>query len=287
MNIAIVYFSGTGNTKYIAELLESGFNMKNDVSLFKVEDILLKRTSFDINKYDLIGLGFPTYGFNPPFCIFNFIKDYENMDRKKIFLFYTNAGPLYINDLVCYGLKRKLKRKGFLVVYERQFHMPANILTRYNDDVCKQLCNAAVHKTSEMVVDIEQNKIIVRNDGIAPLFFRWSYTMYNRLGWIMLALDFNATEKCNLCLKCFNECPQNNISIKNGKIKIGINCQACYRCVYNCPQRAIRGRLYNIAIYKNGYDIESIINDDSISGNYITKETKGYYKLFIKYLFDK
>ena len=85
MNISIVYFSGTGNTKYIAELLESGFNENNDVDLIKLEDIIFKRVSFDINKYDLIGLGFPTYGFNPPLNVYNFVKRYDNMNDKKIY----------------------------------------------------------------------------------------------------------------------------------------------------------------------------------------------------------
>ena len=85
-------------------------------------------------------------------------------------------------------------------------------------------------------------------------------------------------------MKCINQCPQNNIKIKNNKIKYGINCLACYRCVYNCPQKAITGRFYKFAVLKDGYNIKLILKNNKIDNNYITKDTKGYYKIFYKYL---
>lgn len=47
---------------------------------------------------------------------------------------------------------------------------------------------------------------------------------------------------------------------------------------------AITGRLYKFAILKEGYNIKPILKNDGIDKNYITKATKGYYKIFYKYL---
>lgn len=49
----------------------------------------------------------------------------------------------------------------------------------------------------------------------------------------------------------------------------------------------LRGRLYNAAIFKAGYNIKSIIENTQLEGNYVTKQTRGYYKIFIKYFFDE
>jgi formate hydrogenlyase subunit 6/NADH:ubiquinone oxidoreductase subunit I len=63
-----------------------------------------------------------------------------------------------------------------------------------------------------------------------------------------------------------------------------LNCLACYRCVYRCPNRAISGRLYGFAIFKKGYDIRRIVDSEEIRGEFINENTKGYYRIFLRYL---
>ena len=154
-NISIIYFSGTGNTEVVASLIEAGLNETNDVDVYKVEDILLGRVEFDIHKYDLVGFGYPIYGFNAPSIIYDFIKRYKNMNNLNTFIFSTCAGPLYLNDIASFGFKNKLRIRGFSVIYERQFYMPANILTKYDDRLVKQLYNKAVLMVEEMVSEVK------------------------------------------------------------------------------------------------------------------------------------
>lgn len=284
MTISILYFSGTGNTEIVANLIAKEFNKHGLIELFRVEDILLNKVEYDIEKYDIVGIGYPIYGFNPPFNIFKLIKALKNVNNKKVFIFSTCAGPLYLNDIASYGLKRKIQGKGYSLIYEKQFYMPANIAVRYKDEVIKQLYDAAVKKVKVMVDDIYSSRVILRDDGIIPLFFRWSYLIFDRISLITVPLDFKVLNKCSSCGKCINQCPQRNIKLNNNKIKFGLNCLACYRCVYNCPQMAITGRLYKLAIFKDGYNIKSILENGKIDGNYITKDTKGYYKVLYKYL---
>ena len=64
------------------------------------------------------------------------------------------------------------------------------------------------------------------------------------------------------------------------------------RCIYNCHVMAISMPPFNFAIIKSGYDIDfdvnkyinRIIGDPNIEGNYVTTDTKGYYRRFRKYL---
>ena len=287
MNISIIYFSGTGNTEVVASLIEAGLNETNDVDVYKVEDILLGRVEFDIHKYDLVGFGYPIYGFNAPSIIYDFIKRYKNMNNLNTFIFSTCAGPLYLNDIASFGFKNKLRIRGFSVIYERQFYMPANILTKYDDRLVKQLYNKAVLMVEEMVSDLESNHNKVRLDNILSYLVRFFYVPFEWIGWMTIPLDFKVKSNCDLCLKCVENCPQNNIKVKNEKIKFGTNCLACFRCVYECPQKSIKGRLYNKVIFKDDYDIKRIIADDEVKDDFVTKETTSYYKVFIKYFFEK
>ena len=54
------------------------------------------------------------------------------------------------------------------------------------------------------------------------------------------------------------------------------------RCSFFCPTNAIRiGFLENWKV-NGAYQFDKILKDDTIKANYITKESKGFYKCFIK-----
>lgn len=285
-SIAIIYFSGTGNTKAVTEVLANELALQATVTIIKVEDILKQKLSFDSSKFDMIGLGYPIHGFDPAKSIYHFVNALERADNMKTFIYFTCAGPTYLNANSTLLLKRKLRKKGFNVFYERMFFMPANFATQYNDEVCKQLYIVAIPKMKQMANDILLEKLRLRKD---PYFVRillsWLY-FFEKLGWKFIGKDYKVRETCNLCMKCIKLCPQDNIVLRNNKISFKWDCMGCYRCVYSCPQNAITGRLFKLFIFKNGYNIQEIIDNDELEGNYITKKTKGYYRLFLKYLND-
>ncbi|MBA4384071.1 MAG: hypothetical protein C0410_04990, partial [Anaerolinea sp.] len=51
-------------------------------------------------------------------------------------------------------------------------------------------------------------------------------------------------ELCTQCGMCINLCPVRNISMEEGKVKIGDQCQWCFACINWCPKMAIKfGRI--------------------------------------------
>jgi flavodoxin len=113
MNIAIVYYSMSGNTEYVAKYIAD----KTNADLIKIEPRkeypskglkkflwggksavmgetpLLENYEFDGNKYDYIIIGTPVWAssFTPP--IRSFIKDNkERLNGKKIGVFVCNMG---------------------------------------------------------------------------------------------------------------------------------------------------------------------------------------------------
>ncbi|MGI6766216.1 MAG: EFR1 family ferrodoxin [Lentihominibacter sp.] len=285
-SIAIIYFSGTGNTEVVTGFLAKKLREYFYVDVFRAEDITRGNVEFEPGKYRMIGLGYPVYGFNVPKIMYNLIQKMPGAAGQKAFVYSTCAGPLYFNNIASYGLKKELKAKGFNVFYERQFYMPANIATRYNDEVAKQLCNKASEKAVTMVEEIRNNVKNVRTDRIGPKLMSWLY-LIEKKAWKRVSGDFIVLESCTKCRKCIRDCPMENITFSDEKIVFGKNCTACYRCVYMCPVRAITGRKYKFAIFKDGYDIKKILTDDKLKGDYITLKTRGYYGVFKKYLFKK
>ncbi|MDD5529358.1 MAG: EFR1 family ferrodoxin [bacterium] len=285
-SLSIIYFSGTGNTEVVANLLSQNLSKTYTVDVFKVEDILKQKLKYESGKYDIIGIGYPIYGFNAPLIIYDFVNSLNISAKKKVFLFSTCAASAYINEVASYCLKRELTKKGYYVFYEKQFYIAPNFAIQYKDDFIKQLYNAAILRTKEMAEDIKLNKENARKDNFIPNLFRW-IVISEKWWWWALGKDFRILKSCNLCQKCIKFCPRDNIYIKNNHIKFKWNCIACYRCVYSCPNKAIAGRLYNFAIFKNGYNIRKIIENDQLKGNYLPDKIDNTpLKTFDKYLFQ-
>jgi ferredoxin len=238
----------------------------------------------DLNGYDIIGIGFPSYGFNPPKIVVDSCNNINSVDHKKVFLFLTCAGPCYLNEAAFFGIKRILNRKGYRINYEKTFCMPANILIRYNDDIVKRIYDAAIKKTKIMATDILNNITNVRNDRFVPHLFRWLLFLIEWPSIKTVPLDFAVGKECNKCMKCVRLCPRKNIRLIKEKVKHGLKCEACYRCVYNCPQKAIKGRLYNAAIFKEGYNIKEKVN--KCKAIQITKPLRGIYRTMESYFND-
>ncbi|MBY9008217.1 MAG: EFR1 family ferrodoxin [Candidatus Lokiarchaeota archaeon] len=283
LNIGIFYFSGTGNTKVITKLIGDAFKKKCKCDIIRIEDLLKNKRKINLCKYDLIGIGNPIYGFDIPKNIFNFFKKYNFIDKQKIFIYSTCAGPFCLNDIASFNLKKVIKKKGLKLIYEELFYMSSNIVFRYNDEVIKQLYNCAVIRSKKMVDNILLGKKKIRSDKKCHRFFRWILS-FEKLAWKIIPMDFRVKKICNLCGLCVKNCPQNNIYTKNNKIRFGYNCLACYRCVYGCPLKAITLRYFKFSIVKGGYNIEKILRNPKTSANYITDKTKGYYKIFYNYI---
>ena len=64
MKILICYFSGTGNTQKIVDCYANIFTTQygDDVTLIRMEDDF----KYDVNDFDLIGIGYPVHAFNAP-----------------------------------------------------------------------------------------------------------------------------------------------------------------------------------------------------------------------------
>ena len=288
-SIVIFYFSATGNTERVvnntaSELLEQGLEVKK----LNIEDQSVSDEILDLEQFDLIGLAYPIYGFGTPKIIDEFIDTFPQGSGKKLFLFKTGADFISINHNASFDLINELERKNYLVFYDRIIVMGSNWVLGYPDALVKQLDSLAEKKIKHMCHEILQLKkrrfktgkfLKSLSLGISRLEKNYGSKSFGK----SLRNDSN----CTFCSICSKNCPRGNIQILNGSVIFGEKCIWCMRCVYNCPQNAIYSKGLNFCILKNGYDLAQILENEQTEGIFITKDTKGYYKHFIKYMNDE
>ncbi|MFA5102296.1 MAG: flavodoxin family protein [Candidatus Thermoplasmatota archaeon] len=131
MKIGLVYYSRTGNTRQVAEMLEKKLKEKKaEVDLIEIEhvkkpgffaagkagtkqlELPMKNTDFNMGNYDSIIAGSPTWNKRPSPFIITFINKAENMKGKKIAVFSTGLSPIADRGLYKEILKTNLEKAG-------------------------------------------------------------------------------------------------------------------------------------------------------------------------------
>ena len=129
MKAILYYYSGTGNTELVAKLYKKYFegietsepDEEWSVDLYKIHQLEEGETFPNPNDYDLIGFGFPIYGFNSPEPAWKFAKmlpavrpetaDGE-LKKKKAFVFRTSGEGLSVNNFAAQKIINCMEKKG-------------------------------------------------------------------------------------------------------------------------------------------------------------------------------
>ncbi len=283
MNVLLIYYTGTFNTRYVSKMLEKKFGDNgHSVSLYEIDPLKTERLDFE--GYDLIGLGYPIYGFNAPYPFLKFIKKQKFPKGIRTFI-YKNSGETYhANDASSINVYHKLKHDKAIIENEYHFIMPYNIHFRFDEHLVKEmlemdekLLDILYHEVSSGIKNIKRYKLIHR---IITFFVKLQF-----IGGDINSFFYRVKkDKCLKCGKCIRECPMKNIySSKKGEIKFHHHCLMCMRCSLGCPTDAIRIGILDAWKWRvNGpYDFEKIKkleNKDRI----ITEETKGFFKCYIE-----
>ena len=234
--MTVFYFSGTGNSKYIAEQ----FCGHMDAKCFSIEENHDFATLIKDEK--TVGFCYPVYGSRVPKIMREFVvKHVKLLGDKELIIFCTQMifsgdGARALTDL--------FPNRSANVIYAEHIYMPNNVcnlfLTPLGSDkkVEKSIINAN-RKMKNMCDNIKSGKQIRR--GFNPfsrfigLFQGLAFPVLERKAMSKVWID----KCCNRCLLCVSCCPMKNFEFDDGKVITKNNCMMCYRCINNCPQKAI------------------------------------------------
>jgi len=284
VKICIYYFSGTGSTEIITDLLQKELsNLNADVIVRKIEIIIKKKIRIKTEKYDLVGIGYPIHAFNAPKIVYDFIQQLQIDKRKKVFTFRSSGDP-FLNGGSTKMLRDQLERKGFNVFNENLSIMPTNILLQFNDNLNKQLYQLAQIRIKKLAQDIIKRKVFLQRNNIILTFISTLFSFMETTGAKWLGKFMKISDSCIKCFKCVRNCPTGNIIAigddggDDDTIKFDRSCNLCMRCIYECPTNAIHFKYFRFFEIKQGYNIKPIISNPNIKGDYLSSNTKGYFK---------
>ena len=259
MNIALIHFSQTGQTRKVAEAMADGLReKKHTVKILAIRDV----KPSDIKNYDLLGVGSPCFESQAPAPVLTWLRAWPALHGKPVFVFSTSGGA---PGRVLYDLTRTLRGKGARVIGgfmgRGMVHHPAPCLigrlpNRPHQEDLAQARTFALAVDRHLQSGNAGTMPDSRPDALKPT---WGY--FQLIGLIakpfLLRIVLPKPQldpgRCNPCQICAKECPAQSITLAPYPVVDG-RCIRCYHCQNVCPQKALNeswwyGNLVIFALY--------------------------------------
>ncbi len=279
MRLLLLYYTGTYNTRYITQKLQNQLVSSFQVDCLEVDKQTPKK--IDLMNYDVIGIGYPIYAFNMPQFFWKYLKKQDFPNHATYFI-YKNSGETYAaNDTSSLRFIRLLKKKHILVQNEYHFMMPYNIHFRFDENLVHEMITMNEKLCAILHYDLlhhvmHQNKFLMRYRLLTRILRIQSFG--GKLNSFFYRVD---KKKCVQCQLCVQKCPVQNITCKKGKLVFHHQCLMCMRCSMYCPTNAIHIGFLEGWKVNQPYDFKKIEKQSS-EKPYITKDTKGFFRCYVK-----
>jgi ferredoxin len=244
MKTEIYYFSGTGNSYYVASYLAQKLSaeMKPIIRYKDKEEI--------ISEASIVGLVFPIYDFKAPEIMYQFINRLQTPEDTYFFAVCT------------YGIKplKTMKKLGAVLTLNDKklsagftVNMPHNGLgyRMISREKQQKMFNDFKNKSEMILYQVTSKKQghieysnIIDHLVLIGIFLRLMPKIIPMLlqaflkGWN--SLGFYSDGSCNGCGICSKICPVDNIQIYDHRPRWGDTCLNCFACFHWCPQRCIQ-----------------------------------------------
>ena len=262
--LSVVYFSGTGGTKRIANGLIDRLKSLNINTIIHELDV---KNKLDIKSEDFLLILYPVYAFNAPKPIYNFITTLPITDKSQAAVISVSGGGEVSPNRACrLHVIQRLKKRGYNTVYENMLVMPSNVFAQTPDELSIALLSVLPSKLDRIVNELVSG--MMRRTEPAAIDRLASYLGEGeKLGGLYFGKLIKADDNCNSCGLCAASCPSGNIVMDKGRPHYNNKCLICMRCLYSCPNQALSLSLFKFFKLKQGYNLdnleEGLINSQS------------------------
>ena len=234
----ILYFSATGNTRFVAEYLAE---ILDDETLNLLDRIRRKDYSTIHSQKPFI-ICSPIYVCEMPRFLASFLRNTTFSDSKEVYFVFTSGGYAGPAGVLA---RRIFRKKNMTYKGCAELIMPRNyIVNNHYSQLGRDEIESRIIKTCKylpLVANKIQNREYLHSRHV--WFFETLITVPFNPVWCYLKQPvngFHVTDSCVACGKCEKLCPVNAIQIKDGRpVWKGKSCSHCMSCIQNCPTESI------------------------------------------------
>ncbi len=236
--VMVLYFSGTGNSRFVAQLIAKLCNdeLKSINKMLRTRrlDPFNAQYAFESNRPFVIVC--PTYCWHLPQVVEDFLLDSRFLGSHDMYFFLTCGGSTGNAEDHARQICTKLEM-NFRGLASTQ--MPENYITLFKApeaDEAVAIIRAAIPQVESVARLIASDRDISDSNAgngvpafVRSLFYR--FFIHDR--------RFRVKNNCTGCTTCAKLCPMVNIRMRNGKPTWNGRCIQCQSCISVCPVNAI------------------------------------------------
>jgi len=235
----ILYFSGTGNSRYIAKQIANSTGDR----IVSINDRIRNHDTGKIEAEGRLVFVVPTYAWRIPHIVEQWIRETEFTTQftTEIKTWFVMTCGDEIGNAGKY-IRKLCEEKQFSYMGTGQVVMPENYIAMFAvpkpSTAMKIIQNAmpGVYRIAGLIAEgkpIPDLKISVvdrvKSGIVNPVF----YKMFVKADF------FRSDDKCTGCGICSGICPLNNIELRDNRPVWGKNCTHCMACICYCPAESI------------------------------------------------
>jgi NAD-dependent dihydropyrimidine dehydrogenase PreA subunit/flavodoxin len=238
----IFYFSGTGNTKWMAQQLAQA---TGEQLLYIPDELRKGKLQYTLQEGERLGFCFPTHGWQPPRIVRTFIRNASFILPPSSYVYAaTTCGDNMGHAMRI--LDKELSKKGMKTDARFAVVMPeSNVCFSFlhlDTPEKEQQKKTAAQKTVAHISEVVKNRQVGVEElvkGAIPYTYTYviggyynKHLITDKHFWV----DEEACIQCGLCAKL---CPVDDIEGLPPHWKHDGSCTNCLACYHHCPQHAI------------------------------------------------
>lgn len=234
----VLYFSGTGNTAYIAKRMAANLG----VACQSIEN-----RAFDFAaacaQSDVILVLYPCYVSGAPRLMRRFAAEHKEMFRgKQLAIFCTQA---LVSGDAARAFLDLFPPNWFSVVYTDHFIMPNNICNlphchwTFSRPIVALEKRHAARRVDRVCKNLLRGKTRLKGFGALSRKMGNAQRKHQEKAEQKAMTNIRVSAACTGCGACAKVCPAQNFAIESGRAQPRGRCEFCFRCLNLCPQKAI------------------------------------------------